>query len=65
MVHSVGQDHSALAIIPTMHASKGHSKFGNKGSSHKLVIRGYFLTKGMGVEVGKHIANDTFTVGGY
>ncbi|XP_028054354.1 BTB/POZ and MATH domain-containing protein 4-like isoform X1 [Camellia sinensis] len=32
-------------------------------ASHKLVIRGYSLAKGMGV--GKHIASDTFTVGGY
>uniref|UniRef100_A0A5B7BDB3 Putative BTB/POZ and MATH domain-containing protein 4 isoform 1 n=1 Tax=Davidia involucrata TaxID=16924 RepID=A0A5B7BDB3_DAVIN len=31
--------------------------------SHKFVIRGYSLAKGMGV--GKHIASETFTVGGY
>ncbi|WOL20661.1 BTB/POZ and MATH domain-containing protein 4 isoform X1 [Canna indica] len=31
--------------------------------SHKFVIQGYSLAKGMGV--GKHIASDTFTVGGY
>ncbi|WOL05136.1 BTB/POZ and MATH domain-containing protein 4 isoform X1 [Canna indica] len=31
--------------------------------SHKFVIQGYSLAKGMGVE--KHIASDTFTVGGY
>ncbi|KAJ4745774.1 BTB/POZ and MATH domain-containing protein 4 [Rhynchospora pubera] len=31
--------------------------------SHKFVIEGYSLAKGMGV--GKHIASDSFTVGGY
>ncbi|GLT60977.1 hypothetical protein SLA2020_337140 [Shorea laevis] len=31
--------------------------------SHKFVIQGYSLAKGMGV--GKHIASDNFTVGGY
>lgn len=31
--------------------------------SHKFVIQGYSLAKGMGV--GKHIASDLFTVGGY
>ncbi|KAF5744949.1 BTB/POZ and MATH domain-containing protein 4-like [Tripterygium wilfordii] len=31
--------------------------------SHKFVIQGYSLAKGMGV--GKHIASDDFTVGGY
>ncbi|CAI8613659.1 unnamed protein product [Vicia faba] len=31
--------------------------------SHKFVIKGYSLAKGMGV--GKHIASETFTVGGY
>lgn len=31
--------------------------------SHKFVIQGYSLAKGMGI--GKHIASDNFTVGGY
>ncbi|CAK8538536.1 unnamed protein product [Lathyrus sativus] len=31
--------------------------------SHKFLIQGYSLAKGMGV--GKHIASDVFTVGGY
>ncbi|KAL0285298.1 UNVERIFIED_CONTAM: BTB/POZ and MATH domain-containing protein 5 [Sesamum calycinum] len=31
--------------------------------SHRFVIQGYSLAKGMGV--GKHIASDEFTVGGY
>ncbi|KAI3924412.1 hypothetical protein MKW98_032613 [Papaver atlanticum] len=31
--------------------------------SHKFVIQGYSLAKGMGI--GKHIASETFTVGGY
>lgn len=31
--------------------------------SHRLVIQGYSLAKGIGV--GKHIASDNFTVGGY
>lgn len=31
--------------------------------SHELVIEGYSLAKGMGV--GKHIASDTFNIGGY
>ncbi|KAI4304785.1 hypothetical protein MLD38_040255 [Melastoma candidum] len=31
--------------------------------SHSFIIKGYSLAKGMGI--GKHIASDTFTVGGY
>ncbi|KAM7522761.1 hypothetical protein LguiA_012663 [Lonicera macranthoides] len=31
--------------------------------SHRLVIEGYSLAKGMGI--GKHIASENFTVGGY
>lgn len=31
--------------------------------SHKFVIKGYSLAKGMGI--GKHIASENFTVGGY
>ncbi|XP_059429610.1 BTB/POZ and MATH domain-containing protein 4 [Corylus avellana] len=34
-----------------------------ENGSHKFVIQGYSLAKGMGV--GKHIASDNFTVGGY
>ncbi|GMP91859.1 hypothetical protein CsSME_00042351 [Camellia sinensis var. sinensis] len=31
--------------------------------SHRFVVQGYSLAKGMGI--GKHIASDNFTVGGY
>lgn len=31
--------------------------------SHRFVIEGYSLAKGMGI--GKHIASDTFTIGGH
>ncbi|OIW02776.1 hypothetical protein TanjilG_29552 [Lupinus angustifolius] len=44
---------------PTISRSVTHTVNG----SHKFVIQGYSLAKGMGV--GKHIASDLFAVGGY
>ncbi|KAE9606241.1 hypothetical protein Lal_00025033 [Lupinus albus] len=46
-------------ISPTISRSVTHTVNG----SHKFVIQGYSLAKGMGV--GKHIASDLFAVGGY
>ncbi|XP_010921384.2 BTB/POZ and MATH domain-containing protein 4 isoform X2 [Elaeis guineensis] len=48
-----------LPISPTSSRSVTQTVNG----SHKFVIQGYSLAKGMGV--GKHIASDTFTVGGF
>ncbi|KAE9596260.1 putative chromatin remodeling & transcription regulator BTB-POZ-MATH family [Lupinus albus] len=48
-----------LLLSPTSSRSVTHTVNG----SHKFVIQGYSLAKGMGV--GKHIASDVFTVGGY
>ncbi|XP_074575442.1 BTB/POZ and MATH domain-containing protein 4-like [Curcuma longa] len=48
-----------LALSPTSSRSVTETVNG----SHKFVIQGYSLAKGMGV--GKHIASETFTVGGF
>ncbi|KAL6008420.1 hypothetical protein ACLOJK_033930 [Asimina triloba] len=48
-----------LTISPTSSLSVTKTING----SHKFVIQGYSLAKGMGI--GKHIASDNFTVGGY
>jgi speckle-type POZ protein len=48
-----------LAASPTRSRSVTQTVNG----SHRFVIQGYSLAKGMGV--GKHIASETFTVGGY
>ncbi|KAG0464265.1 hypothetical protein HPP92_020334 [Vanilla planifolia] len=48
-----------LSISPTSSRSVTETVNG----SHKFVIQGYSLAKGMGI--GKHIASDNFTVGGY
>ena len=49
----------ALLVSPTSSRSVTETVNG----SHRFVIQGYSLAKGMGV--GKHIASDNFTVGGY
>ncbi|MQL74609.1 hypothetical protein Taro_006993 [Colocasia esculenta] len=54
----IGGD-KGLAMSPTSSRSVTETVNG----SHRFVIQGYSLAKGMGV--GKHIASDTFTVGGY
>ncbi|XP_052199565.1 BTB/POZ and MATH domain-containing protein 4 isoform X1 [Diospyros lotus] len=46
-------------VSPTSSRSVTHTVNG----SHRFVIQGYSLAKGMGV--GKHIASENFTVGGY
>ncbi|CAL9063047.1 BTB/POZ and MATH domain-containing protein 4-like isoform X1 [Musa acuminata AAA Group] len=48
-----------MAASPTISRSVTETVNG----SHKFVIKGYSLAKGIGV--GKHIASDTFTVGGF
>lgn len=49
----------SLLVSPTSSRSVTETVNG----SHKFVIQGYSLAKGMGI--GKHIASDNFTVGGY
>ncbi|KAH7674552.1 speckle-type POZ protein [Dioscorea alata] len=48
-----------LVLAPTSSRSVTETVNG----SHKFVIKGYSLAKGMGI--GKHIASEPFTVGGY
>ncbi|XP_059659735.1 BTB/POZ and MATH domain-containing protein 5-like [Cornus florida] len=48
-----------LLVSPTRSRSVTETVNG----SHRFVIQGYSLAKGMGI--GKHIASDNFTVGGY
>lgn len=52
-------DSKSPLILPTSSRSVTETVNG----SHKFVIQGYSLAKGMGI--GKHIASDNFTVGGY
>ncbi|XP_057954654.1 BTB/POZ and MATH domain-containing protein 4 [Malania oleifera] len=58
MADSTAAEKSIL-ISPTSSRSVTETVNG----SHKFVIQGYSLAKGMGI--GKHIASDNFTVGGY
>ncbi|ONM51552.1 Speckle-type POZ protein [Zea mays] len=51
--------HRDMAASPTSSRSVTETVNG----SHRFVIQGYSLAKGMGV--GKHIASETFSVGGY
>lgn len=44
-------------------SSRSQSVTQTVNGSHSLTIRGYSLAKGMGV--GKHIASESFSVGGY
>lgn len=48
---------------PLLSPTSSRSVTETVNGSHKFVIQGYSLAKGMGV--GKHIASDNFTVGGY
>ncbi|KAJ9189106.1 hypothetical protein P3X46_000437 [Hevea brasiliensis] len=48
---------------PLVSPSSSRSVTETVNGSHRFVIQGYSLAKGMGV--GKHIASDNFTVGGY
>ncbi|XP_058737776.1 BTB/POZ and MATH domain-containing protein 4 isoform X2 [Vicia villosa] len=52
---------TAMSILSSRTSSRSVTETVN--GSHKFVIKGYSLAKGMGV--GKHIASETFTVGGY
>lgn len=48
-------------ISPSNSSSQSHTETVN--GSHNFIIKGYSLAKGIGV--GKHIASENFTVGGY
>ncbi|CAI0452367.1 unnamed protein product, partial [Linum tenue] len=48
---------------PVLSPTSSRSVTQTVNGSHRFVIQGYSLAKGMGV--GKHIASDNFTVGGY
>lgn len=50
-----------IALIDSPTSSRSVTETVN--GSHQFVIQGYSLAKGMGV--GKHIASDNFSVGGY
>ncbi|XP_044399525.1 BTB/POZ and MATH domain-containing protein 4 isoform X2 [Aegilops tauschii subsp. strangulata] len=56
---ATGPARDAAAASPTSSRSVTETVNG----SHRFVIQGYSLAKGMGV--GKHIASETFAVGGY
>ncbi|CAN6196974.1 unnamed protein product [Urochloa humidicola] len=58
----------AAAVVPSqrdMSASPTSSRSVTEtvNGSHRFVIQGYSLAKGMGV--GRHIASETFSVGGF
>ncbi|KAJ8574432.1 hypothetical protein K7X08_026237 [Anisodus acutangulus] len=48
---------------PLTRPTSSRSVMETVNGSHRFVIQGYSLAKGMGV--GKHIASDNFTVGGH
>ncbi|GLT81883.1 hypothetical protein SLE2022_003120 [Rubroshorea leprosula] len=50
-------------LSPLVSPTSSRSVTQTVNGSHKFVIQGYSLAKGMGV--GKHIASDNFTVGGF
>ncbi|CAN1171081.1 BTB/POZ and MATH domain-containing protein 4 [Linum perenne] len=52
-----------LDTTPALSPTSSQSVTQTVNGSHRFVIEGYSLAKGMGV--GKHIASDNFTVGGY
>uniref|UniRef100_A0A2N9J1L4 BTB domain-containing protein n=1 Tax=Fagus sylvatica TaxID=28930 RepID=A0A2N9J1L4_FAGSY len=52
-----------MAGIDTSPSTLSRSLTETVNGSHKFLIQGYSLAKGMGV--GKHIASDNFTVGGF
>jgi speckle-type POZ protein len=58
---SRSNNHNNMSILSSRTSSRSVTETVN--GSHKFVIKGYSLAKGMGV--GKHIASETFTVGGY
>ncbi|KAJ0020263.1 hypothetical protein Pint_31570 [Pistacia integerrima] len=54
---------SSSSPSPLVSPTSSRSVTETVNGSHKFVIQGYSLAKGMGI--GKHIASDNFTVGGY
>ncbi|CAN0923336.1 BTB/POZ and MATH domain-containing protein 4 [Linum grandiflorum] len=52
-----------LDSTPVLSPTSSQSVTQTVNGSHRFVIQGYSLAKGMGV--GKHIASENFTVGGY
>ncbi|XP_055818788.1 BTB/POZ and MATH domain-containing protein 4-like [Solanum dulcamara] len=54
---------SDMSTSPLTRATSSRSVTETVNGSHRFVIQGYSLAKGMGV--GKHIASDNFTVGGH
>ncbi|CAL5401599.1 unnamed protein product [Camellia sinensis] len=56
-------DSLTLENNPLVSPTSSRSVTETVNGSHKFVIQGYSLAKGMGI--GKHIASDNFTVGGY
>eukprot|EP00898_Chlorokybus_atmophyticus_P006348 jgi/Chlat1/6714/Chrsp50S06427 len=58
---SAGGEGGAGASVPDM--TKSHSTTDTIKGSHQFTISGYSLAKGMGI--GKYIASETFSVGGY
>ncbi|XP_072951412.1 BTB/POZ and MATH domain-containing protein 4-like isoform X1 [Typha angustifolia] len=63
LVHPPPSSSSATARDLADSPTSSRSVTETVNGSHKFVIQGYSLAKGMGV--GKHIASDNFTVGGY
>ncbi|KAA8544414.1 hypothetical protein F0562_022426 [Nyssa sinensis] len=56
-------DTATLEKNPLVSPTSSLSVTETVNGSHRFVIQGYSLAKGMGI--GKHIASDNFTVGGY
>ncbi|KAK9068099.1 hypothetical protein SSX86_012210 [Deinandra increscens subsp. villosa] len=54
-------ENEKIALVDSPTTSRSVTETVN--GSHQFVIKGYSLAKGMGI--GKHIASDNFTVGGY
>ncbi|KAI3756658.1 hypothetical protein L1987_56480 [Smallanthus sonchifolius] len=54
-------DNEKIPVVDSPTSSRSVTETVN--GSHQFVIQGYSLAKGMGI--GKHIASDNFTVGGY
>ncbi|KAD6452995.1 hypothetical protein E3N88_07700 [Mikania micrantha] len=54
-------DNEKISLVDSPTSSRSVTETVN--GSHQFVIQGYSLAKGMGI--GKHIASDSFTVGGY
>ncbi|KAL7611003.1 hypothetical protein Lser_V15G13724 [Lactuca serriola] len=56
-------DNDKIAVAMADSSTSSRSVTQTVNGSHQFVIQGYSLAKGMGI--GKHIASDNFTVGGF